>query len=78
MPAYKARFSLSLQIREELDAISNMPVKSIETRGGKKVVTFEDTPVMSTYLLYIGVVSSIQRAGKDDGTEIILAAPKGI
>jgi tricorn protease interacting factor F2/3 len=76
-PDYKARFSLSLTIRDGLDAISNMPIKSVRRSNGKKTVTFEETPRMSTYLLYIGVGEFDERAERHDGVEIILAAPKG-
>ncbi|MGD0917563.1 MAG: hypothetical protein ABSB22_14005 [Thermodesulfobacteriota bacterium] len=51
-PAYKAQFSLSLTIREHLDAVSNMPIKSDRSSDGKRILTFEDTPRMSTYLLF--------------------------
>jgi aminopeptidase N len=33
-PAYKAQFSLSLTIDENLDAVSNMPVKFERVRSG--------------------------------------------
>ncbi len=54
-PEFKATFDLSLKIDKELEAISNMPKKSEKSEGNKKIVTFETTPIMSTYLLYIGV-----------------------
>jgi tricorn protease interacting factor F2/3 len=76
-PAYKARFSLSLRIREALDAISNMPTQSIRRSKGRKTVTFEETPRMSTYLLYIGVGKFEERTERYSKGEIILIAPKG-
>ncbi len=76
-PAYKARFSLSLTIREDLDAISNMSIHGTRRSGGKKTIAFEETPRMSTYLLYIGIGQFDQRAESYRGKEIILAAPKG-
>jgi tricorn protease interacting factor F2/3 len=76
-PAYKAQFSLSLTINEALDAVSNMPIKSSRKIGGKKAITFEDTPRMSTYLLYIGVGKFDERKEKYDDKEVILLAPKG-
>lgn len=76
-PAYKARFSLSLTVRDVLDTISNMPVKSVRQNRGKKTITFEETPRMSTYLLYIGVGLFDRRAERVDGKEIVLIAPKG-
>jgi tricorn protease interacting factor F2/3 len=76
-PAYKAQFSLSLTINGNLDAISNMPVKSDKKSIGGRTLTFEDTPRMSTYLLYIGVGKFDERKEKYDDKVVILLAPKG-
>lgn len=76
-PAYKAKFSLSLTTNENLDAVSNMPAKSERKTDGKRTITFEDTPRMSTYLLYIGVGRFDERKERYDDKEIILLAPKG-
>ena len=76
-PAYKASFSLSLTINENLDAVSNMPVKSERKKNGKKTITFEETPRMSTYLLYIGVGKFDERKERYGDQEVILLAPKG-
>ncbi|MGC9190699.1 MAG: M1 family metallopeptidase [Candidatus Micrarchaeia archaeon] len=55
-PAFKATYELSLLISNDLDAVSNMPIESIEPAAqGKKLVKFMKTPKMSTYLLYIGI-----------------------
>ena len=54
-PAVKATFDVSLLIDKKLTAISNMPEKSKSTSGSKTLVEFERSPVMSTYLLYLGV-----------------------
>ena len=54
-PAVKATFDVSLIIDKELSAISNMPQKTTKKSGTKTLVEFERTPVMSTYLLYLGV-----------------------
>ena len=77
-PSYKATFDITVRINEDLDAISNMPIESSGTEDGKKVVKFMQTPVMSTYLLYLGVGKFDQKSismGKDK--KIILAAQKG-
>ncbi|MFX1521253.1 MAG: M1 family aminopeptidase [Promethearchaeota archaeon] len=55
-PAKKATFDIEYLIDEKLKAISNMPIleeKMLE--NGKKVVRFERTPPMSTYLVFFGV-----------------------
>ncbi|MBI5444784.1 MAG: M1 family metallopeptidase [Deltaproteobacteria bacterium] len=51
-PAFKATFAVTLVVPEELFAVSNGPVESIEPAGGgKKRVRFAETMKMSTYLL---------------------------
>jgi aminopeptidase N len=55
-PVKKAFFDVEMVIDEDLDAISNCGI--IEERplsNGKKVVKFQKTPRMSTYLLFFGV-----------------------
>jgi len=55
-PEAKATFDISLIVDRNLTALSNMPAARQKTLGkGKKIVTFERTPVMSTYLVYLGV-----------------------
>ncbi len=54
-PEFKATFNLSLLVDNDLDTISNTPIKSSKKAGKKKLVTFQTTPKMSTYLLYMGV-----------------------
>ena len=52
-PNLKASFDVSIEVPEDVTALSNMPVKKTSpgSREGLKVVEFEKTPVMSTYLL---------------------------
>ncbi|MBU4099026.1 M1 family metallopeptidase, partial [Patescibacteria group bacterium] len=55
-PSYKARFDIALKINKYLSAVSNMPIVREKVVGKvKKLVTFAQTPLMSTYLLYMGV-----------------------
>ena len=54
-PAFKATYDLSLLVPGNMHCISNMTVKKEAKQGEKKVVTFNTTPKMSSYLLYIGV-----------------------
>jgi tricorn protease interacting factor F2/3 len=54
-PAYKAAFKVAVRTDPELSVISNMPIESEKKEGGKKTVTFQKTPKMSTYLLYLGI-----------------------
>ncbi len=54
-PEAKATFDVSLLVGGHLTAISNMPVISKKRVGRKILFKFDRTPVMSTYLLYLGV-----------------------
>ncbi len=54
-PNKKATFDFSLLIDKNLKAVSNMPIKSEKIVKSKKLINFQTTPVMSTYLFYIGV-----------------------
>ena len=77
-PNTKAVFAVNVTVNDDLEAISNMPVERIDRlTGNRKTVRFQETPRMSTYLLYIGVghFDSVERKiGKITG---ILSAPKG-
>jgi len=50
-PAVKATYALTLEIDRGLVALSNMRATGETTQGSRKSVTFERTPVMSTYLM---------------------------
>lgn len=76
-PEYKAAFKLSLRIDKDLDAISNMPVESVYTEGDKKVVSFQKTPRMSTYLLYLGIGRFEEVAEKLGDIDVIFATTPG-
>jgi len=54
-PAVKATFDVSLLVEKHMTAISNMPEKSKNSVNSKVLVEFQRTPIMSTYLLYLGV-----------------------
>ena len=54
-PAIKATFDVSLLVEKNMTAISNMPEKTKRSVNSKTLVEFQRTPIMSTYLLYLGV-----------------------
>lgn len=54
-PEAKATFDITIITDSNLTAISNMPVKSKRKIGKKIAYKFGKTPVMSTYLVYLGV-----------------------
>lgn len=66
-PAHKARFTVSLIIDSHLTAIANTPVSDQTLlENGKTKVTFQQTPKMSTYLLFFGVGHFTHRPGAID------------
>ncbi len=76
-PAQKSTFSITLNIPKNLIGISNMPVERETVRGDRKRVTFQKTPVMSTYLLafLIGEFESISKKTKAGTTVSIWTTP---
>jgi aminopeptidase N len=55
-PAKKATFDVEMVIHDRLIAISNGPILREKSLGdNRKLVTFRQTPKMSTYLLFFGV-----------------------
>ncbi len=54
-PAKKATFDISVTIDKNLKAISNTLPLGEELFNRKKKVIFKTTPLMSTYLLYLGI-----------------------
>lgn len=55
-PVKKATFDIEMIVDEKLTAISNGPVTEEKDLGdGRKLIKFQQTPRMSTYLLFFGV-----------------------
>ncbi|HLF04458.1 MAG TPA: M1 family metallopeptidase, partial [Dehalococcoidia bacterium] len=78
-PAIKAGFQVTLVIPDNLVAVSNTPVVEQTPAGpGKKAVRFDETPVMSTYLLafVVGDLASIQAQAKN-GTKVSVWTTRG-
>ncbi len=76
-PAYKAVFGLSVKVADPNQVISNSSPKNIREEGTLKTYEFLDTPVMSTYLLYIGVADFESRKIVSKGRDFVLAGPTG-
>ena len=75
-PAYKAIFNVTLKVDRKLEALSNMPVKSQRNIGNKIVVTFEQTPPMPTYLLFMAAGKFKFSENKIEGHKIrVITAP---
>jgi len=76
-PAVKATFDVSLLVDKHMDAISNMPVISKKKSGAKILYKFGRTPIMSTYLLYLGVGEFEYLHGKLRNIKIRIVTTKG-
>ena len=63
-PELKAAFELTLSADKDYKLVSNMPAKSTVVKNGRKCSVFMRTPIMSTYLLYIGVLKHVSMSGK--------------
>jgi aminopeptidase N len=77
-PNYKATFDLKAVVPASQMAVSNMPVSSRRELGGGNVeVTFQQSPKMSTYLLFFGLGEFDRIATKVGPTEIGIIMVRG-
>lgn len=76
-PAVKARFDVSVIVEKNMTAISNMPVASKKKLGNKTLFKFSRTPIMSTYLLYVGIGEFEFLTGKLGKTLIRIVTTNG-
>ncbi len=82
-PSKKATFDIEFLIDANLGAIANTPIKKEEKRdNNKKLVVFEQTPKMSTYLIFLGVGEFEFITDKDkypsEHTVVRVATPPGM
>ena len=77
-PGRKASFSLTVIAPADQLALSNMPVaQTTALPGGLQRVRFQDTPKMSSYLLYLGV-GDFERVHRDvDGVDVGVVVKRG-
>ncbi|GLT72771.1 hypothetical protein SLA2020_446750 [Shorea laevis] len=54
-PACKATFKITLDVPSELVALSNMPIVEEKVDGLLKTVSYQESPIMSTYLVAVVV-----------------------
>nr|POF16052.1 aminopeptidase m1-a [Quercus suber] len=54
-PACKAMFKITLDVPSKLVALSNMPIFEEKVDGDLKTVSYQESPIMSTYLVAIVV-----------------------
>jgi len=76
-PSFKAIFQVCLNFDKNLIAISNtLPLKE-EIINNKKRVLFKETPLMSTYLLYLGIGEFVFVKDKYKNVLLRVATTKG-
>jgi aminopeptidase N len=77
-PARKATFTLTAAAPAGQIAFSNMPIASTAKRAdGKTLVTFQQTPKMSSYLLFLGMGDLVRKTMMSGKTEIGIITRKG-
>nr|GFB06079.1 aminopeptidase M1 [Tanacetum cinerariifolium] len=52
----KATFKITLEVPLQLVALSNMPVVEEKLNGNLKIVSYQESPIMSTYLVVVVAV----------------------
>jgi len=77
-PAYKAVFRLQITTEDGLGVISNTPIASkAEASEGRTTYTFEETPKMSTYLLFFAIGNFEEASMDANGVKVITATRPG-
>ena len=76
-PEAKATFEISIIAENKFTAISNMPVQSKKKTGSKTTYNFQKTPLVSTYLIYLGVGEFEYLTGKAGKIQIRVVTTKG-
>ncbi|GAB2285947.1 AP-1 complex subunit mu-1-Iike, variant 2 [Dionaea muscipula] len=70
-PAAKATFKITLDVPSDLIALSNMPIIEEKHEGDLKTVFYEESPIMSTYLvaIVVGLFDYVE-SHTSDGTKV--------
>ncbi|MCL4333637.1 MAG: M1 family metallopeptidase, partial [Candidatus Thermoplasmatota archaeon] len=76
-PAAKARFRVEVEADDEVEVIFNTNPKVREVGNGRSHFVFEETPPMSTYLIYLGIGKFDMISKKDDGKTLYVATSPG-
>lgn len=79
-PEAKATFDLALHTDKDEVVLGNTPVKSEEVSGTSKITIFEQTPIMSSYLLafVVGNMKYKEAITKDEVAIRVYATPEKI
>jgi tricorn protease interacting factor F2/3 len=76
-PEAKATFEISIITDNKFTAISNMPIKTKKKTENKTTYNFQKTPLVSTYLIYLGVGEFEYLTGKAGKIQIRVVTTKG-
>ena len=76
-PDRKAEFRLVVAVRADLTVISNMPGARAPGPEGRAIWTFDRSPPLATYLLYLGVGPFEEARDDTEAPAIIFAGPPG-
>ena len=76
-PEAKATYDISIIAENKFTAISNMPVKTKKKTGNKTTYHFQRTPLVSTYLIYLGVGEFEYLTGRAGKIQIRVVTTKG-
>ncbi len=77
-PVFRATFALTVEVPEDLVVISNMPVSlQVTEEAGTKIVSFEKSPSMPTYLLALFAGDFEKLEDEVDGVKLGLYTTPG-
>ncbi|OYY67459.1 M1 family metallopeptidase [Sphingomonas sp. 28-63-12] len=77
-PSFKAKFKLSAVAPAKQTAFSNMPASVTPQKDGRKLFSFAETPVMSSYLLFLGMGDVERKTVMAGKTEIGIITRRGV
>ncbi len=78
-PAFKAKFRLSAVAPGQQLAFSNMPASAITKQAdGSQLYRFAETPLMSSYLLFLGMGDMERKTAMAGNVEIGIISRKGV
>lgn len=77
-PSFKARFKLSAVAPKGQTAFSNMPGTSTVIKDGRLLYSFAETPIMSSYLLFLGMGDVERKTVMAGKTEIGIITRRGV
>ena len=77
-PGFKATYRLSAVAPKGQTAFSNMPARVSTLTDGRQLYSFAETPVMSSYLLFLGMGDVERKTVMQDGVEIGIITRRGV